>query len=324
MPRKPTVKIVLIATALSLSNSIASAAEPSPQGMAFFKQAKYAAAANAFSKSYAASHSATDCYYTALSYHYDGKTELARKFYQETADRYPASREAGMARQALVAVRPMAAARIGAKENRQTPPSEPTSQASTNSASPDLVDDLLSKASAAEQANQYSTADAYYSDAIRNAEKLGQTNPKLIAALDQSAHYFARHQRTDKALAAYDRERNLLRSRYGQDSVEFGNNLLAIARMFKNADNCNDAKDNYYQAIDTFSNALHEADNRPGTKSSQARALLAETLDELANHLYNQTYYAKGYGNVQTSAQFTTDLEVSRLRARAEQVRLGN
>lgn len=325
---KPTVNIALATIALSLlfhSNPAVYATEPSTQGIAYFKQAKYAAAAQAFAKAYASTHSATDCYYTALSYHYDGKADLARKFYQETLTRYPSSREAAMAQQALAAVRPMSAARISGQNNQSSPTTQPTQQAPVTQASPgNSVDDLLSKAAGAEQANQPSTADAYYSDAIREAEKQGHNNPKLVDVLGQAANYYVRNHKLDKALLAFDRQRNMLQMRYGKDSVQCGNNILSIARMYKGADDVEDAKTHYYEAIDTYSNALSDAEAKSTRSAVQPRALLADTLDELANYLYNLVYSTRGYGNIEISSQHTSEIEISKLRRRAEQVRLGN
>ncbi len=314
--------VIGIAIVLSLVTSDCFATGSSDQGMVFFKQAKYAAAASAFAKSYASSHSATDCYYTALSYHYDRKSDLARKFYQETVQRFPNSREAALAQQALASTRPTTAAKITPFSTSRD--NVATSAPATAPASDDPVSDLLAKAEAADRANQQSTADAYYSDAIRHAEKLGQNNPKLLQAITQSADYFAKHQRTDKALAAYDRARYILRIRHGEDSLQCGNNSLAIARMFKSVDNVDDAKSHYYQAIDTYTNALRGAEGRSNNTATQQRAALADTLDELADFLYNLTFSTRGYGNVEVKSQHTTELEVRQLRARAQQVRAGN
>ncbi len=315
--------ILIVLSCIAMPYQVVLASDLASKAMAYFKQTKYAEAAGAFTKSYATSHSATDCYYTALSYHYGGNAELARKFYQETVQKFPASREASMAQQALAASRPTTTARLGSQSSRSnSPSSQPTQSTGTANAS-DSVDDLLSKAAAADRANQSSTADAYYSDAIRNAEKLGQTNPKLIEALGQSAKYFARHQRTDKALAAYDRERNLLKIRYGQDSVQCGNNLLAIARMCKDVDDVRDARTHYYDAINTFTTALQDAEGKSKSTAGEARALLASTLDELADYIYNQVYSTKGYGKIEISTH-QADLEVLKLRTRAERVRAGD
>lgn len=295
----------------------------SEQAMNNFKQAKYAQAATAFAKSYAGSHKATDCYYTALSYHYANNSELARKFYQETIQQFPNSHEASLARQALASPeRSMTTTRVNPRTTSSSYSSPQT--IATSAPAGDSVDDLLAKAEAADLANQSSTADSYYSDAIRNAEKLGQNNPKLIAALEQAAKYNAKHERTDRALALYDRQRNLLKYRHGEDSVQCGNNLLAIARMYKNANHVDDAKSHYYGAIDTYTNALQDAESRSQNSATQPRALLASTLDELADYIYNLAYSVKGYGNIDTGTQHSTDLEVSKLRTRAERVRAGN
>ena|GEM_PF-4744752 len=299
------------------------AADLSSKAMGYFKNAKYTEAATTFAQSYASTHSAIDCYYTALSYHYSNKSELARKFYQETVQRFPNSREAALAQQALAApITPITTARVNTQAKSSNSPSSQSALPTTSAGDP--VDDLLAKAEAADMANQLSTADGYYADAIRNAEKLGQTSPRLVQALEQAANYYAKHQRTDKALAAYDRERNLLKIRYGEDSVQCGNNLLAIARMYKSVDYIDDAKTHYYDAINTYTNALQDAESKSSSNAAQPRALLASTLDELASYIYNLTYSAKGYGNVDTKSSYSTDMEVSRLRTRAENVRAGN
>ncbi len=322
MPVDKKTHVCLTVACLAILCQTAKAGDLTSQAMIFFKQSKYVEAAGTFAKSYATTHRASDCYYTALSYHYAGNSELARKFYQETIQTFPTTREASMAQQALAVSRPITKAKLGGQSGSRS--DSYASQPSSSTPASNSVDDLLSKAASADQANQPSTADGYYSDAIRDAEKLGQTNPKLIEALEASATYFARHQRTDKALAAYDRERNLLKIRYGQDSVQYGNNLLAIARMFKTVDNVEDAKTHYYSAIDTFTNALQEAENKQGSNAGPPRALLSSTLEELADYLYNLVFSARGYGNVEIKSQHITDTEVSRLRARAERVRAGN
>lgn len=114
--------------------------------------------------------------------------------------------------------------------------------------------------------------------------------------------------------------RRLLRIKYGEDSLPCGNNYLAIARMFKTTGHTDDARSNYYQAIDRFSNALSDAESKNSRNQSVARASLADALDELADYLYNLIYTRKYYGTIDIPTN-QVDIEVSKLRARAQRVR---
>jgi tetratricopeptide (TPR) repeat protein len=153
-------------------------------------------------------------YLDARCYEELGQKERARALLQYLIAVFPGSESANLAKQALHDID-----KSGPKQAASAPPKTPEHKPEVDkNAVTAIVDAKLAQGRSLNEAGRFSEAEHAYTDALWQAEKLGQLNPKLADAVHALGDFLSDRKDYQRAYPLFRRELLLKQSIYGSDS----------------------------------------------------------------------------------------------------------
>jgi tetratricopeptide (TPR) repeat protein len=153
-------------------------------------------------------------YLDARCYEELGQKERARALFQYLIAVFPGSESANLAKQALHDID-----KSGPKQASAPPPKAPEHKPEVDkTAVTGIVDAKLAQGRTLNEAGRFNEAEHAYTDALWQAEKLGQLNPKLAEAVHSLGDFLSDRKDYQRAYPLFRRELSLKQSMYGNDA----------------------------------------------------------------------------------------------------------
>lgn len=144
------------------------------------------------------------------------------------------------------------------------------------------VESFQDQGKAYEQLGRYNEAERAYSEAIKEAEKLGSQNPKLVNALDLMGHFCYDRGDYGKSALYFRRELDIVnRLTRPEDKFMIGV-MKDLAKSLCYQGQMNEAEDLYRKVLETNQRILQKAEEKNQRNLVNERGAVASSLDDMA------------------------------------------
>jgi tetratricopeptide (TPR) repeat protein len=144
------------------------------------------------------------------------------------------------------------------------------------------VESFQAQGRAYEELGKYNEAERAYTESVREAEKLGSQNPKLISALDLMGHFCYDRGDFGKSAQYYRRELDIV-SRLTRPEDKFMIEVTRnLAKSLMYQGQLNESEDLYRRVLETNQRILQKAEERNQRNLVNERGAVATSLDDMA------------------------------------------